>query len=187
MRRAATLTAIVVSLAGALPAAAQTSADFPSRRAGHWEIRVVTEKPNGAPALDTQVCIDAATDRELMEFGLRFSKDACSRFDIKRAGQTTVIDSQCTFGPVSSKLRTVMSGDFQTTFTVRIEGTTDGMPLQGGGKGPQETLIVQTGRWTAAACPDGMKPGDFTLPGGMRFNIKQAKQLQKMLPNIQIR
>ena len=48
-------------------------------------------------------------------------------------------------------------------------------------------LMVQTARWTSATCPEGMKPGDFTLPGGMRFNIKQAKKLQKMLPNIQIR
>lgn len=186
MHRSATLL-IVFVLAGVLPAAAQSPADFPARRAGHWEIRIVTEKPPGAPAIDTAVCLDAATDRDLMEYGLRMSKNSCKRFDISRAGASVVIDLECTFGPVSSTTRTTMSGDFQSTYTIRTEGTSDGMPLRGASKGPQEMLMVQTARWTGATCPSGMKPGDFTLPGGMRFNIKRAKKLQKMLPNIQIR
>ena len=88
----------------------------------------------------------------------------------------------------------ILTGRAQTTslppgspYTIRIEGKTDGMPLPNVPKGPQDMLMVQTARWTGASCPEGMKPGDFTLPGGMRFNIKQAKKLQKMLPNIQIR
>jgi hypothetical protein len=178
----------VIAFAGAMPLlAAAQSINFPPRRAGHWEIRIVTEKPTGAPTMDTQVCIDAATDRELMEFGLRMSKDVCSRFDMKRAGGNLVIDSECSFGSISSTTRTTMSGDFQSTYVIRIEGKTDGLPLPNVPKGPQDMLMVQTARWTGATCPDGMKPGDFTLPGGMRFNIKQAKKLQKMLPNIQIR
>jgi hypothetical protein len=185
-RRAIQLVTVAATAGLALPAAAQ-SVDFPARRPGHWEIRIVTEKPTGAPALDTQVCLDAATDRELMEFGLRMSKDVCTRFDMKRAGGNLVIDSECSFGPVSSTTRTTMSGDFKSTYTIRIEGKTDGLPLPNVPKGPQDMLMVQTARWTAASCPEGMKPGDFTLPGGMRFNIKQAKKLQKMLPNIQIR
>jgi Protein of unknown function (DUF3617) len=186
LRPAILLAALALAGAMPFPAAAQ-SLDLPARRAGHWEIRIVTEKPAGAPTMDTQVCLDAATDRELMEFGLRISKDACSRFDMKRTGGNLVIDSQCTFGPVSSTTRTIMSGDFQTTYTIRIEGKTDGLPLSNTPKGPQDMSLVQTARWTGATCPDGMKPGDFTLPGGMKFNIKQARKLQKMLPNIQIR
>ena len=179
------LTSIGISLAACLPVAAQPTVDFPARRAGYWEIHIATEKPTGAPNLDTQVCLDAATDRELMEFGLRMSKDACQRFDMKKAGPNIVIESQCKFGPISSTTRTVMSGDFQLSYSIRIEGTTEGMP--GSAKGKQDTLIVQTAKWASATCPNGMKPGDFTLPGGMKFNIQQAKQLQKLLPNIQIR
>jgi hypothetical protein len=82
-------------------------------------------------------------------------------------------------GPVSSTTRTTMSGDFQSTYTIRIEGKTDGMPLPNVPKGPQDMLMVQTARWTGASCPEGMKPGDFTLPGGMRFNIKQARSCRR--------
>src|SRR5262245_29134082 len=82
MHRPALLLALAVATLGLpLPAEAQ-SIDFPTRRPGYWEIRIVTEKPTGAPSMDTQVCLDAATDRELMEFGLRMSKDACTRFDM---------------------------------------------------------------------------------------------------------
>jgi hypothetical protein len=186
MRPAALLAIIAFAGAASLAATAQPL-DFPTRRPGHWQIRIITEKPTGAPSMDTEVCLDAATDRELMEFGLRMSKDVCTRFDMKRAGGNLVIDSECSFGPVSSTTRTTMSGDFQSTYMIRIEGKTDGLPLPNVPKGPQDTLMVQTARWTGATCPEGMKPGDFTLPGGMRFNIKQAKKLQKMLPNIQIR
>ena len=188
MHRPAVLPALIIAFAATMPiAAVAQTIDFPARRPGYWEIRIVTEKPSGAPVMDTQVCLDTATDRELMEFGLRMSKDACTRFDMKRAGSNLVIESECSFGPVSSTTRTTMSGDFQSTYVIRIEGKTDGLPLPNVPKGPQDMLMVQTARWTSASCPDGMKPGDFTLPGGMRFNIKQAKKLQKMLPNIQIR
>lgn len=169
-----------------LPVAAQSLADLPARKPGHWEIKIVTEKPAGTPVIESGVCLDTATDRDLMEFGLRMSKDVCKRFDMKKSGATLVIDSECSFGPVESTTRTTMTGDFQTSYTIRIEGKSSGMPM-GGSKEPQDLVMLQNARWTGAACPNGMKPGDFTLPGGMRMNIKQAKKLQKMLPNVQIR
>ena len=32
--------------------------------------------------MTSQMCIDAATDRELIEFGLKMSKGSCQRFDM---------------------------------------------------------------------------------------------------------
>ena len=46
-----------------------------------------TEKPAGGPTITSQMCIDAATDRELMEFGLKMSKGNCQRFDMKKTGR----------------------------------------------------------------------------------------------------
>ena len=172
-------------LAGAVPlvAAGQTLDDLPSRKPGHWELRMVTMKPGGTPDVVSQVCIDASTDRQLMEFGLRISKDLCKRYTMKRDGKALLIDAECQFGPMKSVTRTTMSGDFQSSYTVRVEGTTEGgFPGMGGAKGPQPTSMVQTAKWTAAQCGDGMKPGDFTMPGGI--NIKQMQGLQKMLPQM---
>jgi hypothetical protein len=173
--------------AGALPtfADAQALVELPSRKQGHWELRMVTAKPGGTPEVVSQVCIDASTDRQLMEFGLRISKDLCKRYAMKREGKALIIDAECKFGPMKSVTRTTMSGDFQSSYTVKVEGTTEGgFAGLGGGKGPQPTSMVQTARWTAAQCGNGMKPGDFTMPGGIKVNIKQMQGLQKMLPQV---
>jgi hypothetical protein len=178
---------VLAGLAGALPfsAGGQTLEDLPSRKPGHWELRMVTTKPGGTPEVVSQVCIDASTDRQLLEFGLRISKDMCKRTTMKREGKAVVIDAECKFGPMKSVTRTTMSGDFQSSYTVRTEGTTEGgFAGLGGDKGPQQTSMVQTARWTAAQCGNGLKPGDFTMPGGIKVNIKQVQGLQKMLPQI---
>jgi Protein of unknown function (DUF3617) len=185
MHRIAVLLAVLpFTVAAPLLAPAAQSIDLPARKPGQWEMKVTTEKPVGGWNISAKMCIDAATDRELMDFGLRMSKDSCKRYDMKRAGATWVIDAECAFGPVKSATKTTISGDFQSAVTVRTEGTTEGIP--GVAKGPQPTLMTQTARWIGT-CPAELKPGDIAMDGGMKFNIKQIKQLQKLLPNIQIR
>jgi len=163
---------------------AQPAEGLPQRRPGQWEMRMVTEKPAGGPQITAQTCIDAATDRELMEFGLKMSKDSCKRYELKRAGAGWTIDAECAFGPVKSVSRTTISGNFQSAVTVRTEGTTEGLP---GTKGPQPMLMTQTTRWVAAACTGGMAPGDIAIGNGIKFNVKQMKGLEKLLGQIQIR
>jgi hypothetical protein len=182
--RAAWFAAVLVTATA--PLSAQGSLrDLPHRRPGHWEVLMMTEKPADGPSVTAQMCIDAATDRELMEFGLKMSKGTCKRFDVARAGAAWVIDAECAFGPVTSVTRTTISGDFQSRVTVRIEGTTDGIP--GAGDGAQPTVMTQTATWKDSACADGMKPGDVSLGNGLKMNVKHLRKLQKMLPNIQIR
>jgi hypothetical protein len=147
-------------------------------------MRMVTEQPAGGPTITSQMCVDAATDREMMEFGLKMSKGSCQKFDMKRAGPGWVIDAQCAFGPVKTVTKTTISGDFQSILTMRVEGTAEGIP--GAGSGPQPTVMTQTATWKGA-CTDGMKPGDVSLGNGIRMNVKQIQKLQKMLPNLEIR
>jgi len=169
------------------PASGQSLQDLPPRKPGQWEIRMLTEKPGGVPEITSQVCIDASTDREIMEFGLRMSEKTCAKYAMKREGKGFVIDAECAFGPVKSVTRTTMTGDFQSSYTVRIEGTMEGgFKGTNAGKGPQPTRMVHTARWAGAACM-GMKPGDITMPGGVKFNIKQMKKLQNILPQLQVR
>lgn len=185
MTRVAVLLTVAAGMLGATLAARAQTIDLPPRKPGQWEMRMVTEKPAGGPSMTAQMCIDAATDREMMDFGLKMSKDSCKRYDMKKTGSSWVIDADCAFGPVKSVTKTTISGDFQSTVTVRTEGTTEGIP--GAGSGPQQTLMTQTAKWTGAACAEGMKPGDISMGGGIKMNVKQIKQLQKMLPNVQIK
>lgn len=183
MRGCSRIAWVVPLLVLATEAWAQEAA-FPPRRPGLWSVQTVTERPEGGPKINARMCIDAATDRDLMDFGLRMSKDTCKRYEMKRSGQTWTIDAECSFGPVKSVTRTRVSGDFQARVTVRIEGTTDGMPI--GGKGPQETRMTQEARWVSATC-DGLQPGDIAMDGGPKINVNQMKQLQKLLPGLQIK
>lgn len=174
-------TACATALALAPLAAAAQWIDLPPRKPGLWETRMVSEQPAGMPAITAQMCIDPATDREMMEFGLKMSKDACKRFDMKRAGGTWTIDAECAFGGMKTTTKTTISGDFQSSMSVRIEGTMDGM-----GAGPQKTLMTQTATWKGP-CTDGMKPGDISMGQGIKMNVRQLKKLQETLPNIQIK
>ena len=56
-------------------------------------MKMVTEKPAGIPGFSAQMCIDAATDRDLFDFGLKMSKDSCRRYEVKRTGSAWIIDA----------------------------------------------------------------------------------------------
>jgi hypothetical protein len=171
-----------VAIAGSAAAVAQLP-DLPARKPGLWEIRMTTEQPAGTPVITSQMCIDAATDREMHEFGLKMSKDTCKKFDSRRTAAAWIIDAECSFGPMKSLTKTTITGDFQKTVSVRIEGTTDGMP--GAGSGPQKTLMTQVATWKGP-CGD-LKPGDITMGRGIKMNVKQLQKLKDMLPNIRIK
>ena len=55
-----------------------------------------------------------------------------------------------------------------------------------GSTGPQPTQLTQDSRWVSADCP-GMKAGDVMLEGGTKINVKDMRQLRKLLPSLQIR
>lgn len=149
--------------------------DLPPRKAGLWEIATTVEKPRAAPPITAQMCLDAATDREMMEHALKLS-GTCKRLTARREGETLVIDADCTLSGKATRSRTVITGDLQSAYAVRSEGTMDG----GGDKRPHPMLITQTATWKSATCP-GMKPGDISMFGGIKVNIKQLKALSGLI------
>jgi hypothetical protein len=149
--------------------------DLPPRRPGLWEVTTSIAKPKEMPAFTAQMCLDAPTDRELMEHGLKLS-GTCKSLSTKRDGKTIVIDADCTLSGKATQSKTVITGDFQSAYTVRSEGTME----SDGGKPPQATLVTQTATWKGADCP-GMKPGDMTMFGGIKVNIKQIKALSGLI------
>jgi hypothetical protein len=128
------------------------------------------------PAITAQMCLDPATDREMMDHALKLTDGKCKSITTRRDGKSFVIDADCTFAGRPTKSRTVVTGDLQSAYTVRSEGTMD----DGKGKGPQATLMTQTATWKSADCPR-MKPGDMTMPGGLKVNVKQLKALSGLI------
>jgi hypothetical protein len=176
MRPAAVLLA-ATALAAPLAASAQTL-DLPALKAGLWEITLSTEAAKGLPAITTKMCVDPATNSELMDHSLKLIGSRCRGFSSRRQGQSFVIDADCKIAGTATKTRTVVAGDFASAYSVRMEGTIEGGP--GAEKRPPQTLMAQTATWKSADCP-GMKPGDMTMPGGMKVNIKQLKALTGLI------
>jgi hypothetical protein len=158
--------------ASALPAAVGAqSLDLPQRKTGLWEITTTIEKPRAMPPIAAKMCLDSTTDRELMDHALKLSGQ-CKSVTTKRQDRAYVIDVDCPVGSAGSRTKAVFKGDFDSTYTVRIEGTMEG----GAGKRPQSTVMTQEAQWKGADCR-GMKPGDLTMFGGITVNIKQLKSL----------
>lgn len=167
------LLAVFGVAAASCQAFAAGTIELPSRKPGHWEIKMVTEVPSGGPETLIQLCIDAETDKLMMEQGMSLTDDMCSKREMKREGDTIVIDAVCTMGPVKSTSHTVISGDFQSSYTMKISGDVDGLPAgRAGNAGLQQTSMTQHARWLSADCPDGLTAGDMKMPGGMKVNVK---------------
>jgi hypothetical protein len=180
------LSAIVLAAAvTAAPVAlsAQTL-NLPARKAGLWELSTTIdrekasapdEKPKSSPPISAQMCLDASTDRELMDYTLKFTEGKCRSLTTRRDGKSIIIDADCTFGSKVTKSKTVITGDFQSAYTMRTEGV-----MEGGSKGPQAMLTTQTATWKGPDCPN-MKPGDISLFGGVKVNINQLKALSGLI------
>ena len=178
MMRATAVLLAAAALAAPPPSASAQTLDLPARKAGLWEISMTVEKPKAMPAFTSQMCLDPATDREMMDYGLKLAGGKCRSLTTRRQGQSYVIETDCTVAGIASKSKIVITGDFGSAYTVRAEGMLEGGP--GAEKAPQSMLMTQVAKWKSADCP-GMKPGDMTMGGGIKVNIKQLKALSGLI------
>jgi hypothetical protein len=166
------LAAILIPAAAAAlfiaPAFAQ-DIELPSRKSGQWEISMIPETPGAMPQMTVKACIDEASDRQMMEAGFSVSKSMCPQQSMKREGDSFVIDSVCQIGPMTTTSHIVVSGDFQSAYTVTMTSTSSGGPpaMAGGGN------MTQQATWVGADCTDGMTPGEMLMPGGMKVNVNE--------------
>jgi len=158
---------LILCLATVVPAMAQPTGDsLPNRRPGHWEITMLLEGREGGPEVKAETCTDAETERQMMQFALGAAGGTCQRYEVRRVGQEYHIDVDCQMGPMRTVSRSVMSGDFQTAYSIRIEGS---VTMPGGGN--QQTRMVQNARWRGETCSGGLVPGDIQTSGN-KINIR---------------
>ena len=156
--------AAVLVLAGAIPALA---AEIPARKAGLWEIRTSLESRGGA-GMTVQQCSDAATDQMMMSSGGPLAQGACPRRDVKRSGNTVTIDSTCTFKDRTATTHAVITGSFDSAYTMTVTSQSDAMP---GGK----MTMTMEGKWLGPCAAD-QKPGDMIMGGGLKLNILEMQK-----------
>src|SRR3954449_22980 len=107
------------------PALAQEQ--MPSRKAGLWEM-TMTFEGRGAPPQTMQQCIDAATDKSMQDMSQGMRGQSCSKRETKKVGNTIVFDSVCSMGTGTTTSHGVVSGDFNSAYTVKINSKREGGP-----------------------------------------------------------
>ena len=159
----------LVSLAAATPSSAL---DLPTRKAGLWEINMSFEGRN-LPTQAIQQCVDAATDKLMNSIGGSVGQAGCSKQDVQKVGATMVVDSICKIGPMTMTSNAVISGDFNSAYTVKVSSKTDGAAMPGMPAGRTSNTTIEA-KW-AGPCKSDQKAGDMVLPGGQKFNVRDLQ------------
>ena len=155
------------SLAAVIAATPAFALDMPARKAGLWEMKMTFEG-RSMPPQAMQHCTDAATDKAMQEMGGNMRSDMCSKRDIKQVGSTIVMDSVCNIGGATTTSHGVVTGDFNSAYTIKISSKREGGPAVQGM--PAETQMSIEAKWTGP-CKADQKPGDIIMGNGMRMNV----------------
>jgi hypothetical protein len=147
----------------ALPLAAN-AVDLPKRKSGLWEIS--TSQTGGPAGPIAQMCIDEKTDDLTRQ--LAAGAASCSKQDIRHEGDRYVAESICRIGDATATTRTVISGNFASTYQADIEAKYS-PPLMGMSEGRS----MVNARWLGP-CRAGQRAGDITLPNGTVINLYDA-------------
>jgi hypothetical protein len=157
-------TTFIFVLIGALPALA---AELPSRKPGLWEIKIGIDNRNAAGTTMRQ-CIDAATDHAMQSSAGPLAQTACPKLDMQRTSNGITIDSTCTFAGKTTTVHAVITGSFDSSYTMTV--TTQGEGLPGGG-----TTRTTSAQWLGPCAAD-QKPGDMIMSNGMKMNIIEMQR-----------
>jgi hypothetical protein len=167
---------VVLALFAATPAGAL---DLPARKAGLWDMKMTFEGRN-LPAQAMQHCIDAETDKLMNSIGGNMGQERCSKQDVQKIGSTIVVDSVCKVGGATVTSHGVVSGDFNSAYTVKVTSTRDGAAAPGMPAGGTSNTTIEA-KWTGACKPD-QKPGDIIMAGGRKINILDMQKMMQRLP-----
>src|SRR5579859_3131685 len=165
MRHAGAISiAVSVAAVAAMPALA---AELPTRKAGLWEVQMSFENRN-VPGQTIQQCIDASTDQMMQSSAGPFAQEACSKRDVARSGNTMTIDSTCTIAGKTASSRAVVTGSFDSAYTMTVTSQSEGMP---GGK----MSMTMSAKWLGP-CTGDQKPGDIIMGNGMKINVPDMRR-----------
>ena len=155
---------LIIALVGAGPTLA---ADLPSRKPGLWEIKTTIEGRN-PPTQVIKQCIDAATDQMTLSIAGPFSPAACPKREVKSSGGSITVDSTCTIGQHSPTAHAVITGSFESAYTMTVKSEGTGLP------GGAMMMTVAGNR--LGDCTPEQKPGDIIFGNGRTVNILEAQK-----------
>jgi hypothetical protein len=144
-----------------------SAAELPSRKPGLWQVKTSIEGSN-APARVIQQCIDAATDQMMQSSAGPFAPEACPQRDVQRSENSITIDSVCTVGGKTATAHSVVTGSFDSAYTMTVKSQSENIP---GGT----MIMTMEAKWLGP-CSVDQKPGDIVMGNGVKINIPEMQK-----------
>lgn len=166
-RRPIAILAVPLLLVAAAPVAAL---DYPTLRNGQWEMTTAQGATGGQPRKSV-LCLDASTQKMMVDMGVGLQKEMCSRFEMRRDGPRYISDAECKLGNSVIKSHGVMTMQGDTAYRTESSASYD-PPLF---NDVRESKTVIEGKYTGA-CRDGLQPGDMVTPNGQKINLRDIQQ-----------
>jgi len=166
------LAALAACLFCASPALAL---DMPQRKAGLWEL-TMSFMGRRLPAQVIKQCTDAASDK-LMNGNFSGAGAAhCSKQDVAHSGATMVVDSVCEIAGATTTSHAVITGSFDSAYTVDVTSTrSGGRPVPGMAAGGATHMTIAA-KWLGP-CAAGQRPGDMIMSNGMKMNVLDLRKM----------
>lgn len=153
-------------------ARAASADEIPTRKPGLWEIKMQIDGRT-LPMKSMQQCTDAATDKQLMSGFGRPELQACPKKTVNASGNTITIDSVCKIRGATETTHAVISGDFNSAYTVAVTSKhAGGRPLPHGAAPGGVVHMTMQAKWLGP-CAKGQRPGDLIMPGGIKINVHE--------------
>lgn len=170
---------IAAALAGcAISVAPALALDLPQRKTGLWELKM-SFKGRNVPGQVIRQCIDAKTDKMMnSNFGGGPMKQSCKKREVTRSPGGFTVDSVCKFGGATTTSHAVVSGDFNSGYTMQVTSTRHGgPPIPGMLSGT--THMTLSAKWLGP-CRAGQRPGDIMMGNGMKLNVLDFRKMRGM-------
>jgi Protein of unknown function (DUF3617) len=154
-----------LGMAAALSPDRLLAEELPTPKAGLWESRMISSNA-AMPVTSIKQCMDGKIDLEGM---LKAAGGMCELKWKRVASDRIETETACKVGPVSTKGKGIVIGDFnsqlriETTSTTSMDAMPAGAPKLALPTKPQ-TMVIEA-RWIGP-CEPGQKPGDFIMPDG---------------------
>jgi hypothetical protein len=158
--------AVTLAFAGAFSGlVAAAPVDVPTLKPGLWEVvRTDAQQPDKKHV--TTMCLDAALQAQMQDFGMGVAKDMCPQTDRRMEGNRLLVDATCKLGTSTMKSRSVMTFFNDASYHSEMSATYD-PPFMN----MAQTKGTMDGKWVGA-CKPGQQPGDMTLENGQTINMR---------------
>jgi hypothetical protein len=147
-------------------ATAAWSAELPARKPGLWEIETTLPSPK-IPKQVIRQCVDAATDQMMQSRAGVNSQRECSKRDLQKSAGSITIDSTCTTAGKTRTSHVVITGSFDSSYTMTVTSQSEGTP--------ESRTITMAAKWIGLCAAD-QKPGDMIMANGTKINMMDAQK-----------